>query len=283
MSAYAITVIPYLFFAIFMLMACSQAYVALWSVEERVTLRNRVIRTWQERSKEIKEKAGEAEVTQLFQEAGYPKMTNVKWLVVRIVLLVILVALLSGSTSLSLILLSIVSFMILTEPIFKYSAIRLFLKWRISSIKRQNELELFTLFSLLQTDLLATQDEQVNVYHLLSESLPYFRRINGTISKFLNLWRKSPETASKVFEQDLGGETAQFLGDVLSRLHNTSRTDAIELLSEQGELFTFKRSEIALQQAEVQRNMFYFFFLVSAFVGIIWFMWSMYSLINTAF
>lgn len=276
-----LTILQYTLYTVSLLIALSQVYLALWTTQERVILRNRVVRTWQEKAVEISKKSAESEVTQLFKEAGFPYIDNVRWFVIRFILLVVSVIYFLATDSKALtIVLWIVLLHFATEPLFKYSAIRLLLRWRINSMARKKETELFTLFSLIKTDLLASDKEQVNVYHLINDSLPYFRYINATILRFLNLWRTSPEQAAKVFEQDIGGDTAQFIGDVLARLHNTSRTDALKLISEQGETFSYKRAELALQRAEIQRNVFYTFFLLSAFVGILWFMWVMYSLVN---
>jgi hypothetical protein len=264
-----------------MLLAVTQIYAALWTTEERIYLRNRVIRTWKTQAEKTKEKSKESEVTKWFREAGLPWFTNIRWLAIRIILLIIGVLYFAIFSSITNLMLFIIIIQYLTEPLFKYSGIRLFLKWRTQYIQEKKETELFTLFALLKTDLLSSPHEQVNAYYLLSESLPYFQYINGTLIKFLKMWRQSPEKAAKVFEEDLGGETAEFLSDVLSRLHNMNRMDAISLLSEQSQVLGYKRSEFAMRKAEVQRNVYYAFFIVSSFVGIFWFMWFIYSMTTT--
>lgn len=278
MSAYVVVIFQYGVYAILMSIALIQLYAALWTTEEKIYLRNRVIRTWKLGKLKTSKLSDESEVTLWFRQAGFPWMTSIRWLILRLSLLLVGTVYLSITSTLTMVVLYVAIFQILTEPLFKYSGIRLLLKFRNQHIQQQKETELFTLFALIKTDLLSSNESHVNVYYMLKKTLPYFQHINGTIIRFLHKWRQSPELAAKVFEEDLGGETAEFMVDILSRLHNMDRESALDLLSEQSQVLTFKRTELSMRKAEVQRNLFYTFYLIATFIGIFWFMWFMFEL-----
>lgn len=253
-------------------LAIQQILKLLWSKDERAFIRNRITRSWSKQASQLKESAKSSEVTDMFRSAGLSWITNIRWLIFRFSLVVIgaVIFLFNEDTTTALI--YVVLMQLLTEPTWKFSGIQMLLKARIKQIRRQKENELFSLFSLLKTDLISSQTSQINVYHLVKSSLPYFHSIKPVMILFLNQWKKSPELAGEVFEKELGGETAQFVGDILARLHNMSRKDAIHLLTEQNKVFAYERSERSMQQAEVQRNFYWLFFFSSASLTIVWFM-----------
>lgn len=278
MSAYGLLLIQYGVFTLIMVLATSVAYSALWTTDERVFMRNRMMRTWNKQSKVIQAKATESEVSMMFKSAGFPWLTNVRWLLIRVSVLIIGTIYLMATQSMAATLLFVGTWLIGTEPLLKISGIRLLLKFQSESIRRKKESELFSLFALIKTDLMASRSEQINVYHLIREALPYFTSIKPVLVTFLEKWSESPAEAGKVFEKELGSETAQFVGDALAQLHKLPREKAIQLLSEQGKVFVYKRSEMAMQQAEMQRNFFFIFFFISGFAVILWFMWFAYSM-----
>lgn len=278
MSAYGLLLIQYGVFTVILALATGFAYSALWTTDERVFLRNRMMRTWTNQSKALQVKAKESEVTLLFKQAGYSWMTNIRWMLIRTGVLVIGVAYLMTTQSMSTTLLFVGVWLIATEPVLKFSMIRLLLKFRTEAVRRKKESELFSLFALIKTDLMANRSDQINVYHLIRETLPYFSSIKLVLFAFLEKWSESPEEAGKVFEKELGSDTAQFVGDTLAQLHKLPRQKAIQLLSEQGKVFVYKRSELAMQQAEMQRNFFFIFFFIAGFGVILWFMWFAYSM-----
>lgn len=278
MSAYGLLLIQYGVFTIILALATGVTYSALWTTDERVFMRNRMMRTWSKQSKVIQSKATESEVTMLFKKAEFGWMTNVKWLLIRVIVLVLGIIYLMATQSMIATLLFVGIWLIGTEPLIKISGIRLLLKFQTESVRRKKESELFSLFALIKTDLMASRSDQINVYHLIREALPYFTSIKPVLLAFLEKWSESPSEAGKVFEKELGSETAQFVGDALAQLHKLPRQKAIQLLSEQGKVFVYKRSEMAMQQAEMQRNFFFIFFFISGFVVILWFMWFAYSM-----
>lgn len=278
MTVYVLTAIQYVVFLIFLLLAMMQAYAALYSKEERRFIRNRVKRNLRKQSNVTKKHTEESEVTKMFHDAGLHWMNNYRFAIFRVITLMFGALYFSVASTPLNTLVFVAIWAILTEPLFKFSLIRLFIYQRIKKIRENKEGELYSLFAMLKTDLLANTREEINVYHLLKDTMPYMNYIQPILGRFMRKWRESPELAGRDFEKELGGETAMFLGDFLGNLHSMSRSDALHVLDEQNEVFGHRRSEMLLQKAELQRNSFYVFFFVSAFVVIGWFMWFMYEM-----
>ena len=279
MGAYAFPIIQYGTFFVFLTMALLQFFKVLWSTDERVYIKNRFIRTMKSQQNRFLKVKVESESTKLFRAAGFYKMSDLKWLLIRFLLILVGALYLVYHDQIRNAVIYIALIYIATEVYIKFSPITLYLKRRNRMIQQRKELELFTLFALMKTDLMASNHEQVNVYHLVSETTPYFKEINHVLVRFLALWKKSPEEAGTVFQKELEGETADFLGDVLSKLHNVNRKDALHLLSEQGEAFSYKPAELAVQRAEGKRHIYFALFFTSSFVGIAWFMYFCYAMV----
>lgn len=282
MTAYVLTAVQYFIFLLFLTFGFMQAYAAMYSKEERRFMRNRMKRKLKSKNEITKKKAEESMVTLLFREAYLPRMNNLRFSAVRVIGLIFGSLYLSMNTSPTTLVLFVAGWLIATEPLFKYSAIRLFLGRRIKKINEKKESELFSLFAMLKTDLIGNVRDEINVYHLLKDTLPYVHYIKPMVNQFMRHWRSSPEDAGKKFETSLGGDTAQFLGDFLGKLHTMDRRNALFILEEQNEVFGHRRSEMLLQKAEIQRNQFYTFFFISAFMVIGWFLWFMYELTSTS-
>ncbi|WP_211656206.1 hypothetical protein [Planococcus alpniumensis] len=282
MTAYVLTAIQYSVFILFVVLAMMRTYAALYSKEERRFMRHRMKRHLRKQNEITKKRTSESEITQLFKEAHLPWLTNYRFAVVRVVGLLSGMLYLSLTTTSTNTILFLVGWAVLTEPVFKFSLIRLYLARRIKKITEMKEGELFSLFAMLKTDLIGNTREEINVYHLLKDTLPYVHYIKPMLNQFMRQWRESPQLAGQNFEAALGGETAQFLGDFLGGLHRMDRDNALQVLEEQNEVFGHRRSEMLLQKAEVQRNSFYTFFFLSAFAVIGWFMWFMFQMTNQA-
>lgn len=278
MTAYVLTAIQYGVFLIFVVLAMMQTYAAMYSKEERRFMRNRVKRNLRKQNEVTKKRAAESEVTLMFGEAHLPWMNTLRFALLRVIGLMGGLVYLSFTTSWTNTVLFMVFWLVLTEPLFKFSLIRLYLARRIKKITEKKEGELFSLFAMLKTDLIGNTRDEINVYHLLKDTLPYVYYIKPMVNQFLRQWKESPQTAGQNFESAMGGETAQFLGDFLGGLHRMDRDNALQVLEEQNEVFGHRRSEMLLQKAEVQRNSFYTFFFLSAFAVIGWFMWFMFQM-----
>ncbi|MEK6190606.1 MAG: hypothetical protein N2A99_06420 [Carnobacterium alterfunditum] len=280
MASYAMPIIQYGIFFILLLMALNLFIKALWSTDERLYFKRRFVNQLKSQRDKFVKTDIESVTVQLFRAAGMPKMSDSKWLFIRMILILITVTYLVIEGNLIGAFTSIIIIYLVTEVKYNFSPVNLFLKKRASSIQQKKEIELFTLFALLKTDLTASNSDQVNVYHLINETTSYFKEINYVLVKFLTLWKKSPEVAGAVFQKELSSETAGFIGDVLSKLHNMDRKDALALLSEQGEVFTYKRAELAVQKEEKTRYIFFMLFFIASFFGIAWFLYFTYSMIS---
>lgn len=282
MTAYVLPAIQYGVFLIFVVLAIMQTYAALYSKEERRFMRNRVKRKLRKQNEVTKKRSAESEITLLFEEAHLSWLNNIRFAMIRMIGLLVGLLYFSFTTSSTNTILFLVAWLILSEPVFKFSLIRLYLARRIKKITEKKEGELFSLFAMLKTDLIGNIRDEINVYHLLKDTLPYVHYIKPMMNQFLRQWKDSPQLAGQNFEAALGGETAQFLGDFLGSLHKMDRNNALKVLDEQNEVFGHRRSEMLLQKAEVQRNSFFTFFFLSSFAVIGWFMWFMFQMTSQA-
>lgn len=280
MSVSPLLIMQYGTFLVTMGMALNQFIKAMYSNDERSYMKRKLVNNLKSQQQRILKVDPDSTTQRLFREAGLSSVSEFRWLLIRLTLTLLptIYFLVDREILTAVVVMTIMFFA--TETTLKFSPVTWFLKGRKKAIQESKETELFTLFALFKTDLMASQSEQVNVYHLVHEARPYFKKIDYVLVQFLSLWKKSPESAGAVFHKELSGETASFIGDVLSKLHNMNRTDALNLLAEQGEVFTFKRAEIANQKEEKKRLMFFIMFTLASFTGIVWFMYLTYSMVS---
>lgn len=138
--------------------------------------------------------------------------------------------------------------------------------------KRKKKLvELFNLFDILKTDLSAmTSSDYVNIYSILRDAEPLFEHINGTIARFLSLWKTSPQKAKDVFEKEIGGESSKVLGELLYKLDRTSRDKALDIINAESGSFSTAFYEGELQNSGKQKNFYYGFFMGTCLLIFLW-------------
>lgn len=159
----------------------------------------------------------------------------------------------------------------ITEPKIKFSALNMFLNTLLKNNQSKKMIELFTLFDILKADLKSLNKEQeVNIYNLLSEMLPLFNHIGGTLSRFLSLWKHDPLKAKEVFYEEIGTESSKVLGDILFKLNNTSKETALELIETEAKLFSVSYYESQKQDAVRKRNTYFVFFSVNILLILLW-------------
>lgn len=273
--AILLTVFQYIVFALFMLAALQLLYQGLFSKNNNLSLSKQFITKLKVQQLRLQNTKKQSELTRLFRDAQIPFITNVHFFYLRIIILLILTLYIALTSDISMLLMVVGIYLIMSDPRLKFSIVGWFINKRIKRINYEKENELFTLFAVLKTDVISEERGELNVYDLINRNLPYFKRIEGTLIRFLHNWTVSPEKAGGIVKNELKSESAQFLGDFLAKLHTVSKKDAAHLLEEQGSVFGNARSEILMQRAEVQRNGYYLFFFISVFVSIIWFLWFM--------
>lgn len=279
MSGLVFPAITYGTFFTFMVLAFNQLTKALWSSDERLYYKRRFVNTLKSQQEKYMKPTEDSKMQNAFFAAGFQGMTDFKWLMYRF--LIIIFTLIYFLVFVENIMWSIASIIVMfaATSSYKYSPVNFYLKGRANKIQQRKEIELFTLFALLKTDLMASNTNQVNVYHLVSETTSYFKDINYVLVKFLSLWKKSPEAAGAVFQTELSSDTAKFIGDVLSKLHNMDRKTALDLINEQADVFTYKRTELAVQREEKKRFLFFSLFFTASFFGIVWFLYFTYVMV----
>ena len=273
-----LTVIQYTVFALLILLSLSFLYKGLFDEYSRRLMKRRFVSHLESQKERAKTLSKQSEVTDKFKRAQVPYLNNMRYALLRLgIILFLLIGFGIGGTLMSTVLMVAIA-ILATEPLLKYSLINLYLNHRLRKIKQDKEGELFTLFALFKTDIMADVKSQINVYNLVNSNLTYFDRIRPTLIQFLQVWAKSPDEAGKLFTKELSGESAEFLGDFMGKLDSMNKADALHLLQEQGDIFSHKRSEQVLQRAEIQRNGYYILFFLSAFSVIGWFLWFMYDM-----
>lgn|GEM_PF-1441212 len=178
-------------------------------------------------------------------------------------------------------LLLIILIVIFTEPRFKYSLINVFLDIIINRKKKAKIIELFTLFDMLKTELNTLSDAQeVNVYSTIKNVLPMFDHIQGTLSRFLSLWKRSPKQAKEVFHTEIGGENAKALADILYKLDSVTKNEALQVIEAESNVFSVRYYQKELQQSTKSTTAQFSFFLFTNIFIVMWLIVFVYVMFN---
>ncbi|WP_019156869.1 hypothetical protein [Robertmurraya massiliosenegalensis] len=169
----------------------------------------------------------------------------------------------------------------LTEPKLKYSLVSIILNSLVANRQKKRVIEVFTLFDLLKADLYTLKSsQQVNVYSILRESLPMFEHIQGSISRILSLWKVSPEKAKNVLYEEIGGETAKILGDILIKLDKSTKDEALKIIEAESNVFSFTYYENELRYTGKQKTVIFTFFTFTSVVIIGWLVFFVFNMFS---
>lgn len=251
-------------------------YQLITSKEERRKYRTKLQKQITDKRNKLIKKNNESLLQLRFRKAGLPitafSYQVVRWSLILVISMYYLLAPIIEGHDFKFIILSIPSLLIIfTEPVFPYSLISQLLKLFTNRRKRHMVIEMFQLFDILKAELLTLKKEQeVNIYSILKDSLTMFDHINGTISRFLSFWRTDANRAKDVFVNEIGGESARILGEILFKMDKTSKDTALEIIDSEARVFTYQYYETELQQSGKQRIAFYVLFMSTNILIIAW-------------
>ena len=248
----------------------------LTTEEERSFYKSKVRKEFTVRKDKLIERELSSSLQEKIEVAGIKHVNAFRYQIVRILLLLYLlyeyvVNTITAGNSIAFPLTIIVGLILLTEPKFKFSLINVFLNIIIKRKQKAKVIELFTLFDMVKSDLHTLNDEQeVNVYNTIKSVLPMFNHIQGTLSKFLSYWKRSPSYARDVFYSEIGGENAKTLSDILYRLDSVSKEEAIKIIESESSVFSKQYSQKELQKGTKKTTAYYGFFLTANILIVIW-------------
>lgn len=273
----ALTIIQYGIFFMILSGSAYYMYQRLTTKDEREFYRLKIQKEIAERKDKLVEKELNSNFQKKIEQAQLKRFNAFRFQFVRLLFIIyfafnyLVIPYIDGEGIGRLLLLSFVTIIILSEPRFKFSLINVFLNSIIHRKQKAKIIELFTLFDILKAELNTLKDEQeVNVYSIIQNVLPMFNHIQGTLSKFLSLWKRSPKVAKEIFHDEIGGDSAKAIGDILYKLDSVSRKDALEVIESESSVFSVQYYQKELQKATKSSTAFFGFFLTTNVIVIIW-------------
>ncbi|WP_202078158.1 hypothetical protein [Caldalkalibacillus salinus] len=273
-----IPITTYIIYSTVVLVATLKMYQFLTTETERKRYRTKIQRVVDERKYEMIKKAEQTSLEKKLKRAGVPSIINAfrfqvcRWTVISTlcVYYVILPSIDQHSVPMSS-LLGVVTLLILSSPSLRFSLTNYLLDQLRLFRERKKHQELFTLFDMLQAELTSlTEGQEINVYNLIRESVPYFQYINHALLKFLYTWKYDPRLAKTQFSTEVGGEDAETLSNILYKIDDTSKEDAIQILKGASKVFSVSYFEGGNRKKEKRFILIDTFFFCVNLLTIAW-------------
>lgn len=271
-----LTFVEYTIFLILVIISSFYFYQLLTTVNERRFYRTKIQRQIAEQRKKIIEKNLKTSFQSKLENAGVKIFNAFLYQVIRYGITLFLIVYyvlfpLINKENIQLPLILIVIFLILTEPKLKFSLTNILVTFMIHRKKRAKLIEMFTLFDVLKAELSSIKDgQEVNMYNTIKSITPMFKHISGTLSRFLAYWKKYPERAREVFFEDIGGENAKVLGDILYKLDDVTREEGLRILETESNVFSYQYFQKEIQQNDKSNTAYFTFFMITNVLIIIW-------------
>ncbi|MFP7442555.1 hypothetical protein SFC50_02510 [Bacillus infantis] len=241
--------LPILIKSIAIILALVSGYLVYSGISSRVEKQHLRLRFKEEiakRQNRLKVQAETGKAEEIFKEAGYPLgITGVRWTIIYWILLAFLFInyiaypyMAKGSISLISIVI-IVSVMTLLSPAFPFSLTRFILKRLIEYKKAKRNSELFSLYDMLLSEIEMMQQTRINAYSLIRTLKPYFKELDGTITRLLANWTSDngPDYALDIFAKEIGTNEAKSLANVLKKFDENKRDTIILSLKGMEDMF----------------------------------------------
>ena len=275
------TVLSFIQYTIYLILIIFSAYYfyhLLTSANERRFYRTKLAKQLAEQKNQIIDKNLKTPFQARLESAGLKFLNAFRYQVIRFSIILFLIFYyvlipLINRENIQLPLLMLVFFIVLTEPKFKYSLTNIVINFMIYRKQRSKIIEMFTLFDILKAELSSIKDgQEVNMYNIIKNITPMFKHISGTLSRFLSLWKRYPEKAKDVFLEDIGGENAKVLGDILYKLDTVSKGEALKIIETESNVFSYQHFQKELQQSDKSNTAYFVFFMSVNILIIIWFL-----------
>lgn len=227
-------------------------YSGLTSSLEQKFLRLRFQENIRLQQQRFKQEVLNSKAELLFKQAGYPfKLNNLRWMYIQFTLLGILAInyiliplLTTGTYSLSAVIMLIVVFLF-TWTSFKYSIIRYTLNKVGEYKKEKRNAELYSLYDMILSEVEMMNTTRINAYSLLRSLKPYFKELDGAMTRLLSNWTSSlgPEKALDLFAEELGTKEVKSLVTTLKRLDDSKKEAIVQSLTEMKDMFVLSQIE----------------------------------------
>lgn len=288
---FVMKLIEYTIYLLLVIVSSYQMYEGHTTKQERKSHRTRIAREIEERREKMVEKSARTTFASKLEAAGNPLLlTAFKFQIIRytafalIVIYYVIIPLIAhGHLALTAFGLAALLFVV-TSPGLNISLTNVALNKVIEFHNRRKHIELFTLFDMLKAELKSLNDNQhVNVYHLLNDSMPYFDYINNGIMKFLRYWKTNPDQARKAFAEEIGGDHAEQLASILFKLDETSRNYAVEIIDGASKVFSTDYFESMNRRTEGKSITFNVLFFGVNILTLIWLVVMVVSMFSSTF
>lgn len=283
-----LSIIEYLVYSVFLFCSVFYMYSLLTTKEERNLTRMKLQKQINDNKNKLADKENQTELQVKFEKANISLMTAFRYQLIRLILLLVtiyfflIVPIIETGTVGILEVVMVISVFVLTEPKIRFSIINVLLDFIIKRSNRAKVIEMFTLFDMIKADLNTLSDSQeVNVYNTIKNVQPMFKHIKGTLSKFLSLWKRSPKKARDTFHNELGGDNAKALADILYKLDHVSKKEALHVIEAESNTFSVQYYQNAIQQNSKVSTGFFTFFLLTNFMAMAWLIIFVFNIYNT--
>lgn len=268
-------------YILYLLIVCISSYLAFILVtteNERKRYRTKIQRELSQQKNRIKENAEESNFAKKLKEAGSPFQVTAfryqlfRWgFIAAIFSYYVVNPIIQRSEFNSLVLALVIAITLITSPGFNFSLTNYLLQQLTLLRNKRKQTELFTLFDMLQAELTSlNQEQEINVYNLLKECIPYFEYIDTAIMKYLHLWKHNPQKAKEQLSLEIGGEDAEALSNILYKIDETSKEHAIEILKGASQIFSASYFEGGNRKKEKKNMMVHAFFFSVNLLTIVW-------------
>lgn len=277
-SGNVISASVYIFYLLIVCLSSYLAFIFVTTENERKRYRTKIQKELSQQKERIKVNAEESNFAQKLKEAGNPfhitafRYQLFRWgFIVAIFTYYVIIPIIQSAELNSLVLALIIAITLLTSPGFNFSITNYLLQQLTLLRNKRKQTELFTLFDMLQAELTSlNQEQEINVYNLLKECVPYFEYIDTAIMKYLHLWKHDPQKAKEQLALEIGGEDAEALSNILYKIDETSKEHAIQIIRGASQVFSASYFEGGNRKNEKKNMMVHAFFFSVNLLTIIW-------------
>lgn len=237
----------YFIYFVTVIFSCYVAYITVTTQTERKRYRTKIQQEVSNQREKIITKSENSPISSTFNAAGNPlKLTFLRFQIIRwgliltLIVYYIVLPFIQTNEINMMVITAIFSLAFFTSPGLPKGSVSLFILNELIKMRsKKKQMELFTLFDMLQAELNSLNNEQeINVYNLLKDCIPYFDYIDTAIIKYLHLWKHDPQRAKEVLAEEIGGEDAETLSNILFKIDDTTKEHAIEILSGASKIFS---------------------------------------------
>lgn len=272
-------ILKYTIFGVFLISGTTMIYRTITPKEIRETHRLRFKEKFYYSKKHTEERLQNRSFDEKLKEAGLPFLNSVRFELIRLTVFLIYIVsymilpIINGENLTAATISILLIMWVITEHRFHIpvSLVNPVLNLLIRSRQKKRSIELFTLYDVLKSDLQALQENQrVNVYNLLKDSLSMYKEIDGTVSRFLSTYLTNPKAAEKVFYEDINTLGAKTLGEIIVKIDNLSRDEALDVIQTESSTYSQHFFKEEFREGQKRKSRLQFFFSVNVLLNAAW-------------